>query len=338
MKPTKTKIALVFLLFLVAGGLWVRAVRHLQNERSNEGTLDGQWARLGVAYNGFDVSTATIPRDEIQSGGPPRDGIPSIDKPKFVPASAASFLQDNDDIVGLNVGAEPRAYPLRILVWHEIVNDLIGDQAVAVTYCPLCATVMVFEREVAGRKLSFGVSGLLYNSDVLMYDRETESLWSQLAMKAVSGPLVGTELKWLAGEQMTWKAWRDRHPKTMVLSTNTGFDRAYFSEGPYAPYHQSPEAMFPVPFARQELPKKTLVLGVIAGKQAKAYPLTELSNQGMVTDQIGERTIHIQYNSEIRHAKVTDHKTGETIPSVQVYWFAWQAFYPETLVGVFFAF
>lgn len=136
MKATKTTLALVFFLFLVAGGFWVRAVRHLQNERSNEETLDGQWASLGVAYNGFDVSNATIPRDEIQSGGPPRDGIPSIDKPKFVPASAASFLQDKDDIVGLNVGAEPRAYPLRILVWHEIVNDLIGDQAVAVTSVP----------------------------------------------------------------------------------------------------------------------------------------------------------------------------------------------------------
>lgn len=163
-----------------------------------------------------------------------------------------------------------------------------------------------------------------------MYDRETESLWSQLAIKAVSGPLVGTELKWLAGEQMTWKAWRDRHPKTLVLSTNTEFDRAYVSEGPYAPYHQSPETMFPVPFGRQELPKKTLVLGVIVGKQAKAYPLTELSKQRIVADQILERAIRIEYNPDIRHAKVTDQQTGDTIPSVQVYWFAWQAFYPNS--------
>lgn len=186
--------------------------------------LSGQCASARQ-LNGFDVSNATIPVEEIRSGGPPRDGIPSIDHPKIEPAPEVNFLRDDDIVIGVEHKGEARAYPLRILVWHEIVNDVIADKPVTVTYCPLCGTAMVFDATVDGRQRSFGVSGLLFNSDVLMYDRETNSLWSQLGMRAVSGPAVGKTLTWLPSERLTWKAWRTAHPNGEVLSPDTGHRR-----------------------------------------------------------------------------------------------------------------
>ncbi len=174
------------------------------------------------AMNGFEVSNAIIPTGEILSGGPGRDGIPSIDRPEFLPPGAASFMLPDDLVVSVSVGERTRAYPLRILVWHEIVNDELGGLAIAVTYCPLCGTAMVFNRQVGDRTLSFGVSGLLYQSDVLMYDRQTDSLWSQLAMKSVAGPLVNAALEWLPSEHLTWAAWQAKYPSGEVLSTQTG--------------------------------------------------------------------------------------------------------------------
>jgi len=129
--------------------------------------------------NGFDLSNATIPQNEILPGGPPRDGIPSIDQPHLIKPSDVDFLGEGDRVISVKIGNEVRAYPLRILNWHEIVNDQIGDEPVAVTYCPLAGTSIVFDRQVNGRKLSLGVSGLLYQSTLIMYDRETESLWPQ---------------------------------------------------------------------------------------------------------------------------------------------------------------
>ena len=177
--------------------------------------------------NGFDLSKATIPNKEIHSGGPGRDGIPSIDAPKFIAAAQVDFLRDDDSVVSLSRGGKSRAYPLRILVWHEIVNDKFGGDEIAVTYCPLCGTAMVFNRKIAGKVRTFGVSGLLYQSDVLMFDREKESLWSQLKMQAVSGGDAGSDLTWLPSEQMSWKAWRAKNPDGEVLSTATGHRRNY---------------------------------------------------------------------------------------------------------------
>jgi hypothetical protein len=133
-----------------------------------------------MAENAFDLRRSLVPADEIHAGGPPRDGIPALTDPKFIPAAQADFLADEDRILGLNLGGEARVYLIAILNWHEIVNDRIGERAVAVTYCPLCGTGIVFDAQVDGRPMEFGVSGLLYNSDVLLYDRSTESLWSQI--------------------------------------------------------------------------------------------------------------------------------------------------------------
>ncbi len=184
-------------------------------------------------FNGFDVSNATIPKSEILRGGPPRDGIPSIDEPKFLSVLDSDYLRDGDQIFGFVEKGDARAYPLRILVWHEIVNDTVGGRPIAVTYCPLCGTCMVFDRRTDEGELTFGVSGLLFNNDVLMYDRQTESLWSQLKMEAVAGPQVGQKMRWLASEQMTWAAWKERYPDSKVLSRESGYGGNYLSS-PYA--------------------------------------------------------------------------------------------------------
>ena len=280
--------------------------------------------------NGFDLSNASIEYEKIFSGGPPRDGIPSIDKPKFITTHKVDFLKDDDIVIGLVRGEKARAYPTRILVWHEIVNDVINGDALAVTYCPLCGTAMVFERNISGKLRTFGVSGLLYQSDVLMYDRESESLWSQLAMEAVSGSEVGSKLVWLPSDHLTWKAWRKKYPMGEVLSTDTGYQRNYKGDA-YASYFSSDETMFPVPHRRKELENKEWVIGLIINGQPKAYPIKKFSNNKSIKDELGGEEITISYNAERHYPKITNQQ-GVQVPSVLVFWFAWQAFYPKTQI------
>lgn len=280
--------------------------------------------------NGFDVSNASIPVEEIMSGGPPRDGIPSIDDPKFMEVEAVAFLEPDDLVAGLVINGQARAYPLRILVWHEIVNDRIAGKEIAVTYCPLCGTVMTFDRRVGDDILTFGVSGLLYHSDVLMFDRESESLWSQLAMEAVSGPRVGETLELLPTQLVTWEAWRREHPQSLVLSPDTGFFRSY-GKSPYAGYEETERVMFPVPQTRTELSNKAWIAGVVLDGESKAWALEDLATaDGPVEGQLAGRELAVFFDPDTRHMRIEDSATGEEIPHIPAYWFAWQAFYPDT--------
>lgn len=283
---------------------------------------------VAQSKNGFDLANATIPIREIHSGGPPRDGIPAIDQPQFWTVSRAdSFLRSNDEVVSFVHEGDARAYPLRILVWHEIVNDTVGGKPVAITYCPLCGTSMVFGRSFGGEATTLGVSGLLYNSDVLMYDRATDSLWSQLKMEAVSGPRVGTQLDWLASQIMPWQQWKSRYPDGKVLASETGHRRDY-TRMPYQGYEDTPRTMFPVSGNRDDFAPKTWVTGVIVNDQAYAFKVAQIDEQEGWTGLIGGREVSVSHENEA--VVVTDAATGETIPHVLAYWFAWQAFYPET--------
>lgn len=314
-----------------AGGVCV-VVSALALSACTDRTTDAQVQRTASAsYNGFDVSNASIPAGEIFSGGPGRDGIPAILAPKFIDATQVDFLKDDDLVMSVSAGGETRAYPHRIIVWHEIVNDTIAGEHFAVTYCPLCGTSMVFDRAIDGEVYTFGVSGLLYQSDVLMYDHQTESLWSQLQMEAVTGPMRGTTLEWLPSDLMTWEAWRKRHPDGTVLSTDTGHRRAYNRDA-YARYMNSPETMFPVPERRTELSKKAWVIGVIVDGVPKAYPvetLEELAGDAL-RDTVNGQDVEVRYDADAQWARVIDAESGDEIPNVRVYWFAWQAFYPKT--------
>jgi hypothetical protein len=282
--------------------------------------------------SGFDLSNASIPVEEILPGGPPRDGIPALTDPRFESVRQASrWMRDDDRLLALEVDGQAKAYPLRILVWHEVVNDRIADRAVLVTYCPLCGTGMAFDAIVGGERRIFGVSGLLFNSDVLMYDRGTESLWSQIARRAVTGTLRGSTLELLPLVHTTWGRWRRESPRGLVLSRETGHERDY-DRDPYRIYASDPGAMFPVSHRDPRLPEKQLVLGIEEGGAATAFPLSALEEGPRpVRARVGSRDVFVYWFRDSWTAFATDLK-GRRIPATIAYWFAWSAFHPDTQV------
>jgi hypothetical protein len=281
--------------------------------------------------NGFDLSNSLVPRDQIHHGGPPRDGIPAIDDPRFLAAAEARFLRDDERVLGMVRGGVAKAYPIGILNYHEIVNDRFGDEPVVVSYCPLCGTGMAFSAVAAGKVRRFGVSGLLYNSDVLLYDRESESLWSQIMKQAVTGPLRGSRLVQLPLTHTTWRDWRERHPASLVLSTDTGHRRDY-SRTPYAGYETSPDIYFPVGKVSRRYHPKELVIGLTINDSAKVYPFAELSRgQHAISDTVGGQPVRIEFDAANRTGRVLDSR-GRELPSVIAYWFAWMAFHPDSAV------
>jgi hypothetical protein len=287
--------------------------------------------------NGFDLKDALVPSDQILSGGPGRDGIPAVDAPKFVPANAAKLAPD-DRVLGLARNGVVKAYPVKILNWHEIVNDRFGDEPIAVTYCPLCGTGIAYLARAGGRVTTFGVSGLLYNSDLLLYDRATHSLWSQISAQAITGPLKGEKLTPVALTHTTWADWKKRHADTLVLAEDTGFRRDY-SRDPYAGYATSPRIMFPTANASDRFPPKELVLGVEANGARKAYAFSELAKalgnraSGVIDDRVGGRAVSIHFDREHRTAQAFD-GSGRELPAYVAYRFAWSAFYPNAEIFV----
>lgn len=286
-------------------------------------------AAFAVQKNGFDLSDAVVSPDDIMYGGPAKDGIPAIDQPKFLKAEQARYLNDAERVLGVERNGMAKAYPVRILNWHEIVNDRFGAEPVVVTFCPLCGTGMAYLSETNGKPLSFGVSGLLYNSDVLLYDRQTDSLWSQLLSQAVSGPLRGARLISVPLTHTTWADWKKRHTDTLVLSTDTGFVRDY-ARDPYEGYAQNPLMMFPVKGQSARYHPKEQVIGVEVNGKFKAYPFVELSKRrDEIADTVGGRKIIVRFDPEHRTGNVYD-AAGKEIPSVIAFWFAWYAFHNDT--------
>ena len=284
--------------------------------------------------NGFDLTDALVPRAEILSGGPPKDGIPAIDRPRFIKANAAKFLFDESRVLGVFLNGEARAYPVSILNWHEVVNDQFGAEGIAVTFCPLCGTGMAFRAGTARSPMTFGVSGLLYNSDVLLYDRQTHSLWSQILSRAVSGPRKGGTLEAVPVSHTTWRDWRAQHPGTTVLSRETGFDRDY-GRDPYETYVGSETVMFPVSAKSRRYHPKERVIGLKLGDVVKAYPFVELdASPRPLRDRIGKRSVTVEFDAVNRTGRVLG-EDGKEIPTVVAFWFAWFAFHPDTEVHRF---
>jgi hypothetical protein len=209
-------------------------------------TQDDRPSRLEIATRGWDTNwnLHTVDYDELRSGGPPRDGIPSIDEPKFVsPEEASAWLDGNEPVIALEIGGDARAYPLQILTWHEIVNDVVGDLPVLVTFCPLCNSAITFDRTLDGEVYEFGTSGLLRNSDLVMYDRTTESLWQQFTGEAIVGDLVGERLTFLPSSLVSFADFRQAYPGGIVLSRDTGYSRSY-GRNPYAGYDRIDQSPF----------------------------------------------------------------------------------------------
>ncbi len=292
-----------------------------------------KFAMSAGSANGFDLSNSSLPTEQILRGGPPRDGIPALSDPKLIAAGEADYLKPMSRIVGITLKGQSRAYPIAILNWHEIVNDNIDGQQFAITYCPLCGTAVAFDATIDGSPTEFGVSGLLYNSDVLLYDRDTESLWSQILSVAISGERVGKKLTLLPISHTTWRDWRERHPDTLVLSDDTGHYRDY-QRDPYAGYEESRYTYFAV---NNEAPDyyhpKEIVVGLGIDGVYKAYPFIELDKQGKArfSDSVNGTRFNFDWDSANRSITITN-SSGQQVAGIQGFWFAWFAFHPDTEV------
>lgn len=245
------------------------------------------WSRTG--WSETDFSRAAIDFSEIVSGGPPKDGIPSIDNPKFRPVGEEDKLGGTEPVISLAIDGDARAYPLRILIWHEIVNDTVGATPVAVTYCPLCNSAMVFRRRVGGRVLEFGTTGLLRKSDLVMYDRQTQSWWQQFTGEAIVGELTGTRLEAIPARLEAFELFRKRHPGGKVLVPDDPGMRPYW-RNPYVGYDSRgrPTALFRGDLPTDINPMARVVVVKTAGAP-QAVSLELLRRKGEMT--LGEVTL-----------------------------------------------
>jgi hypothetical protein len=312
-----------------------------------------------------------VPLDQIVSGGPPPDGIPSIDNPKFISVQEASkFLEDSELVLGLNINGDIRAYPLQILVWHEIVNDEIGSIPVAVTYCPLCFTNQVFNRTIDDGQevVEFGTSGKLYNSNLVMYDRTSKSLWSQAMAEGIVGKYAGTKLERVPFDVAYWKEWKQLYPDSKILSRDTGSNRPYGVD-PYGDYYTNSDVLFPISNRDDRLGLKEIVVGFENKGQYKAYKLQEIEDNKVINDQVNGKsitlfssypfmiraydpiaqgqTLEFTYNPKSKN--FLDEQTGSEwnfegkaisgqmkgkqltrLPFDEGFWFEWVAFHPKT--------
>jgi len=289
---------------------------------------------IAAEKNGFVLDGALIPIKEIRPGGPPRDGIPAILRPRFSSAVDANYLQPKTRVLGYSNTSIAKAYPVPILNWHEVVNDRLAEQQLLISYCPLCGTGMAFKVDSADL---FGVSGLLYNSDVLLYDQSTGSLWSQIMGQAISGPRRGEHLQQVSLRHTTWSKWRADHPNTVVLLPPSG-SAADYQENPYKGYEKTRRLSFPVSGRSSAFHPKAQVLGLIVEGQAHAYSLSELAEAGNLVEQtMGDTTFRIHLEPDSDSAWVESRRAGsddtfKEIPSLMSYWFAWYAFHPNTTI------
>ncbi|MEL6986501.1 MAG: DUF3179 domain-containing protein [Bacteroidota bacterium] len=227
-----------------------------------------------------------LPLGEIFDGGPGIDGIPSLDAPNFINNTEANYLEDNDLVIALKVGEEVRAYPHRILDWHEIVNDDFGSTPVAITYCPLTGTAIGWDRNVDGNVTEFGVSGLLYNSNLMPYDRRTSSFWSQMRLDCVNGSLRGKTIQTIPLLETTWSTYKKLYPNGKILSDETGFSRDY-NRYPYGDYITSRNLLFTINKEDNRLHPKDRVLGVQIDDSAIAYQFNLFAGgRGIIADEI----------------------------------------------------
>ena len=245
-----------------------------------------------------DFTRSTVPYSEIRRGGPPRDGITPIDHPVFETVSEAStYMTDHEPVLSVELVGEARAYPMAILIWHEIVNDDLGGIPITVTYCPLCNTGIVFEREAGADKrlLDFGTTGYLRHSDMVMWDRQTESWWQQITGEAIVGEYTGTRLKILPASLVSWRDFKDSYPDGSVLSRDTGHPRNY-SSPPYMGYDSGSGRPFMFNGELDDtLPSTERIVGLNIGDTAIAYPFMLFEDSFVINDTIEDTDLVIFY-------------------------------------------
>ena len=290
------------------------------------------WQR---AWPGTDFSRLAVDPAEIFSGGPPRDGIPALTGPKMLPLAEAPEIGPREPVMSLALdGHPPRAYPVRYLIWHEIVNDTVGATPVAVTFCPLCNSGLVFDRRLDGQLLEFGVSGMLRHSDMIMYDRQTDSWWQQYTGTAIAGELTGARLTQLPALLESWQSFTDRHPDGLVMAEPTSHNRPY-GLNPYEGY----DTGIPFLYRGEPPPHGIYPLERVVRVGDRAWPLPRLREAGEI-EEAGLRltwaagqasalsTSAIEDGIEVGNVRVTDAATGRPVIHEVVFAFAFHAFAP----------
>lgn len=283
-------------------------------------------------WNGFDLTGVAVPKETLLHGGQPRDGIPALDAPKFVPGREVG-LGFEERVVGVELDGVARAYPRSVLIWHEVVNDRIGDLPFVLVYSPLSGTVAGFDARSAQGAAQFGVSGLVYNSGTVLFDRTTSSLWLPLEGVAIAGPRKGERLPGIVAVETSWADWLTRHPDTQVLTSDTGHQRPY-DQDPYADYTSNSELRFPVAATDSRYHPKEPVLVIQDQNRYRAYPFAELTaHDAPFTDTFAGKRYRIDFNYADQRALVTG-ADGKPVPSATEYWFAWFAGHPKDPVYV----
>lgn len=291
----------------------------------------------------YNLAGLTIPKEQVHTLLP-RDAIPALTDPKTQKAEDAAWLPDDARVIEVVVGNDVLGVPLRVLDWHEVVSTTVGGEPIAATYCPLCDSATVFSRRVTPKAgdeagsgvrpspvvLEFGVSGALYNSNVLMYDKKDKGLWSQLGMHAVSGPLAGTSLDMLPVEVVSFAAFKKAHPGAKIVSNETGHERDY-SRSPYETYFKDEKLMVPVAGVGEALPRKTLGVGIAvgAGDAAKAWfvPVDAIPQDGHELTIPAGKIMLVKSD-----AGVAVTKAPPGVRTAQTFYYSWSAFYPRTTV------
>lgn len=266
-----------------------------------------------------DFTRRTIAWEEIISGGPPKDGIPAIDAPTFESVGAAAgWLSERDPVILYMEGEDVRAYPLAILIWHEIVNDTIGGRPVAVTFCPLCNASIVFDRSFNGEVLDFGTTGRLRNSDLIMYDRQTETWWQQFTGEGIVGQFAGEQLEFLPSQVISFADFVTEFPDALVLA-RPGLSRSY-GANPYTGYDSSTQPFLFRGEGDDRLPATERVAGVVVAGDVKAYPFTAVAAAGAINDELGETPLVILHKPGVASAlDASAISEGRDVGSVAVF-------------------
>jgi hypothetical protein len=276
----------------------------------------------------------SVPLEEVVGGGPPKDGIPPIDNPKFISIGEASeWLGDDEPGIVFSRGSTHRFYPYQILVWHEIVNDTVEGEKVLVTYCPLCLTAVVFDPLVKGERVEFGTSGKLWQSNLVMYDRKTDTLWSQVLGEAIVGELTASKLKILSSDQMLYGDWKKKFPQGEVLSRDTGAVR-FYGTSPYGDYFSVTNfSLSIVNNTDDRLPNDAFVFGILINNKAKAYNIESVKTKGVVEDSFEGVEFILRHDKELDVVRIFKKLLGgqeERINPISGFWFSWVAAHPDT--------
>ena len=278
---------------------------------------------------GFSESTPkSVELEDLNQGCSARDCIPSIDAPNYVPAAAADHVADDDTVIAIIRNGDKRAYPARILDRHEIVNDTIGADPIAITWCPLCGSAVGIRRIVGGEVTEFGVSGVLYNSDLVLYDRATETLWDQIEAQGIVGPRTGEQLELVPVTLTKWSRWKAAHPDTLVLSNDTGFDFDYSTDR-YAKYRETVDLMFPVSSEDDRIHPKSVVFGFDVNGGMIAYSESLLEKHGTYTHEISGAQASVTRHDD---GSVTMSVGDKSFAPIRLFWFAWYTFHPDTVL------